>query len=618
MNRRRRLVVVLACVGCLLAVASALPAADPRLDAPGGGGSASAGDWESIVSEPTPAEAVDGESDGGETDDESSADGSGDGSDTGGANNGITVDGALEPGNEVTVEIVNSDGISHFDPPTMEVNGEAVGEPSPFGRVSGVPVPHAETMTVEVPERDLSATFDVRTDATVRLHGSAAPGAERELSAAVGSTPLRDATVSVDGEPVATTGDDGRARITLPREVGEATVTVERDPIAGTETVAIAAPEVSFDSPLLVPGSLAPVRVTADGGGVPNATVAVVGGDEAAVLAAMDDGDAATIDGASTATTDDGGHARLWLPLDDEATVVATTAGQTATATVGNLYLRLTAVLVVVPGLLIGGSVTYLRLARRYDHEPGNEFAVLFVGLAELFDRLASLARMPSVSLPSFSWPRIRVPTGLGRSIGAALGGVLAGFASLASLPSLPSLGSERSSSRGSAGSLVRSGIDSLRGSSDDDASEDAESAPLADEPLGPSSPRRTVRAAWHAFCDRLGVRRRETRSPGEVARRAVDAGYPSGAVNELLSTLRDVEYGGRSPTPDRAARAHDAATGLLAYDPDGDDPDGDEMDGSDLGDEPGDGDDTAGDDADGSADDADTGDDADTAGGAP
>ncbi|MFC6755315.1 DUF4129 domain-containing protein, partial [Halorubrum tibetense] len=182
-------------------------------------------------------------------------------------------------------------------------------------------------------------------------------------------------------------------------------------------------------------------------------------------------------------TTDDGGHARLWFPLDDEATVVATAGVETATATVGNLYLRLTAVLVVVPGLLIGGSVTYLRLARRYDHEPGNEFAVLFVGLAELFDTLASLARMPSVSLPSFSWPRIRVPSGLGRSIGAAIGGVLVGFASLASLPSLPSLGSEPGTRRGSVGSVVRSGIDRLRGSSDDDAGDDAEGAPLADEP---------------------------------------------------------------------------------------------------------------------------------------
>ena len=569
---------MLACVGCVLAVASALPAADPRLEAPGGE-SASAGEWESIVGEPTPAEALETDTDG-NTDGESGGDDDGF---TDEPSSGIEVSGALEPGNEVTVEIDHSDGISHVNPPTIEVNGDPVGEPTPLGRLDEVTVPHAETMTVDVPDRDRSRTFDVRTDATVQLHGSAAPGAETELSAAVGTTPLRQATVSVDGEAVGTTGDDGREEISLPRRPGEAEVTVERGPITGSETVTVAAPEVAFASPLLVPGSLAPVRVTADGGGVSNATVAVVGGDEAAARDAMDDGGAATIDDASVTTTDEGGSARVWLPLDDEATLVATAGGETATATVDNLYLRLTAVLVVLPGLVIGGVVTYLRLARRYDHEPGNEFAVLFVGLAELFATLASLFRAPSISIPDVSWPTLRVSHGIGQSIGSALAGILAGFASL------PSFGPATRPTRSGVGSLVRSGIDTLRRGSDDtegvdEASDNGLDGRVAEEPLGPASPRRTVRAAWHAFCDRLGVRRRETRSPGEVARQAVEAGYPADTVDELLSTLRDVEYGGRRPTPNRAAKAHDAAAGLVSYDPD---EAGDDARGTDTADEP-------------------------------
>ncbi len=555
MNRRRRLVVVLACVGCLLAVASALPAADPRLDAPGGE-SAAAGGWDAIVGEPTLAEDIG---------DDRDADGNDGGSDTtDGASTEITVVGALEPGNDVTIEMEDSSGISHFDPPMIEVNGAAAGEPTPFGRLEDVTVPHAETMTVAVPDHDLSETFDVETDATVRLHDSAAPGSEADLSAAVGSTPLQDATVSVDGEVVGTTGSDGRATVTLPQETGEVEVAVERDPVEGSTVVDIAAPEVSFTSPLLVPGSLAPVRVTADEGGVPNATVAIVGGDEAAALEAMDGDDAATIEGESVTTTDDDGSARLWLPLDDEATLVATAGGETTTATVGNLYLRLTAVIVIVPGFVIGGVVAYLRLARRYDHEPGNEFAALFVGIASLLDALADLVRVPS--FPSVSWPTIRVPTGFGRSIGAAIGSVLAGLASL------PSIGSATRSTGGRVGSIVRSGIDALSRESDesDGGAETREAAgrTTAGEPLGPESPERTIREAWHAFCDHVGIQRRETRTPGEVARRAVETGYPSGTVEYLLSTLRDVEYGGQNPTSDRAARARDAVAGLVGDDP--------------------------------------------------
>ncbi len=557
MNRRRRLLVVLACVGCLLAVASALPAADPRLEAPGG--ESTAGEWDAVVGEPTPAADLENDPDGERSgEDGHDSDDRSDG--TGGSTDGIELSGSLEPGNEVTVEL--EEGASHFDPPTIEVNGERVGEPTPFGRLDGVEVPYAETMTVTVPDRDLSATFEVRTDATVRLHDPAAPGADVELSAAVGSTPVHDATVSVDGEATGTTDADGRTTVTLPDRAGETDITVERGPITGTETVSVVAPTASFASPLLVPGSLAPVRVTADGGGVPNATVAVVGGGEAAAHDAMGADGAAAIDEGHVTSTDDAGNTRVWLPLDDEATLIATAGGETTTTTVENLYLRLTAVLVVVPGLVIGGVIGYLRLARRFDHEPGNEFAVLFVGLAEMFATLGSVIRLPSPSVPDLSWPALRIPTGLGRSIGAAVAGVLT------SLGSVPSIGSVTRSTRRGVGSLVRSGAETVRrGSADDD--EGTGGTGIRGEPLGPESPRRTVRAAWHTFCDRVGVRRRESRSPGEVARQAIEAGYPAETVNDLLSTLRDVEYGGHRATPDRAVRAHDTAADLVEYDPD-------------------------------------------------
>jgi len=128
-------------------------------------------------------------------------------------------------------------------------------------------------------------------------------------------------------------------------------------------------------------------------------------------------------------------------------------------------------------------------------------------------------------------------------------------------LPSLPSLGGL------SALSLLPS-LD--RGSRSIDEDADASSAvdrpdatrAAPDEPADDAddpAPTPTVRRAWHRLVDRLGVARRETRTPGQIARRAIDAGYPDDAVDRLTSAFRDVEYGGRAESDDRVRDAYEA-----------------------------------------------------------
>ncbi|MFC4436552.1 MULTISPECIES: DUF4129 domain-containing protein [Natrialbaceae] len=530
MTETRRLLFVLACVVCLLTVVSALPAADPRLETPGGAdGESAAGGWETIADESDPAErATETERDESDTDES-----------TGDDSREIEIDGELEPGNEVGVVIDDS---PHFEERTIEVNGEAVAEPRISGRAN-VEVPYAEEMTVTVPEIDESKTVTVETNATLETGDGAAPNRDLEVAAAVGSTPVENGTIFLDGEVVATTDDDGTATVTLPESAGPAELRVERGPVAGERTVDVAEPDVEFVTSLLFPGSPAPVQVSADGVAVPNATVSLESGEEV--------------------RTGEDGLARLWLPVDDEATVTAEVGAETATATVENLYLRLTALAVLVPGLLLGAAITYLRFAAAYERRRGERLPGLFVGIAGAF----------AVSLDGARWPsRPR----LNRSVSLPRVGV--GLPSFdLSLPSvgrlfgtLPSLGSITGPSEHSVRSAFGRGDDA--GSEETTAAratDDVDVPVLAPERLEPRGPRAEVRAAWHVFLDRLDLEDRETRTPGEAARRALAAGFPAASVRRLVGIVRDLEYGDREPSSDRVATAREATDELLAHEPD-------------------------------------------------
>ncbi|RKD88131.1 DUF4129 domain-containing protein [Halopiger aswanensis] len=566
----RQLLVVLGCIVCLLAVASALPAADPRLEPPGsvGGGSngtSSAGEWDSITDDdPFSVEEPD-------VDDDTPVDS------PSALEPDIEIRGELEPGNEVTIELADTGTFSDRE---VEVNGESVGK-TDWGSVDAT-VPYAEEMTVSVPDDNASRTVDVQTNATIETHDGAAPTAEFEVSATVGSTEVPDATVFVDGVSVATTDEDGYATVTLPDEAGPTDLRVERQPVTGDRTVEVAEPQVEFVSPLLFPGSPAPVQVSADGTPIPNATV--------------------TLESGGTAMTGDDGRTRLWLPIADEATVTASVGEETTTATVGDLYLRLAAIVVFGPGFGIGALVTYLRVAARTDGK-GAGLSGFVVGLGDVLSGVAAALagaidgtfrlgskvaglftvqgpRLPSMPRLRFSLPSpsfgggLRFPS-LSPSLGSSLSSFGHAFGSL-------SIGSLFGSSRNRGSSLGRSSLRNLLGGDDDgdsdgdDAdSDDGGAPPLADEPLGPRGPRSEIRAAWHAFLDRLEVTRRETLTPGQAARRALRSGFPATLVARLVAIVRDVEYGRREPSPERVLEARESARKLISVaDADGDDAD--------------------------------------------
>lgn len=75
--------------------------------------------------------------------------------------------------------------------------------------------------------------------------------------------------------------------------------------------------------------------------------------------------------------------------------------------------------------------------------------------------------------------------------------------------------------------------------------------------PAPTPDPSNEIEQAWWAMVERFGVDRPHTKTPGECAREAIDAGGDEDAVRTLTRTFEEVRYGGEPITDDRLGRVH-------------------------------------------------------------
>ncbi len=510
MNAGRQLLLVFACIGCLLVVATALPSADPRIDSPGGVG------WGPVVDSESSTAGESEPIDGSDEDENISRELS--------PSAGVDVQGYLAPTRTVRISATRGS-----DPDTLSTRIVVDGETLTADGSADYTVPFTEHITVALPEENVTETFQVDTDADIVATDALVPGREVNLTATVGSQPLPAAAVRMQGELVTATDEAGVATVTLPAEDEEVRLTVERDVVRGQTTVTTADVNVSFASPLVLPGLPATVQVTADGDPVEGATVEV-------------DGD--------TARTGENGEASLWMPVNNEVEVSTTVGAARAGTGASGLYLRLTAIVLGVPSVVIGLVVTYLRLTSRSARRR-HETVFFRVGSG-----LLGLFRLPSLpSVPGF---------GTGSRPGSLLPSLSFSLPSLPqSRPSLPNLPGGFSV-LGAVGNLV-SGGDSTAGQGTS-AEPGIEGETAGGESTGETTrtPEEQVGRRFHRFVAHLGIERPETWTPGQVARRALAAGYPGGQVRTLVETFRAVEYGGRDATRDRVERIRETTRSLL------------------------------------------------------
>jgi hypothetical protein len=171
-----------------------------------------------------------------------------------------------------------------------------------------------------------------------------------------------------------------------------------------------------------------------------------------------------------------------------------------------------------------------------------------------------------SASIPRLLDDAATLTGEVGRSLGSVLGGLARGSAEAlrigaqgfgATLASIPRALAGLGAGAGLLSSIGRASVPSL-GRSGSDATENRPRGPRSGssdpEETGPSS----IEEAWTTLRDRVPVRNRDARTPGEVARAAARRGYPDEAVRRLTDAFREVRYGDL-PREDRTDSARSA-----------------------------------------------------------
>ena len=383
-----------------------------------------------------------------------------------------------------------------------------------------------------------SRTYRSDTNVTLTVEGTPVVGGGMTVRATIRDVPVRGATVTLDGERVGTTGPDGRLGISLGGVApGEHRLAVRRESVDATTTVRVyaqgSAPadeppplNLSVSAPLVaLPGGSATVTTTRNGTPVEEAQV--------------------TVDGSEAGTTTENGTLGVSLPVTGSAAVVARGPdGASARVTVPLARNAAGVGVVALVGLALIG-----RTIRRRGVTPRSAGRAATAWLSRLV-AWTTAACVRAAELLTSAERALR--RGLRRL--AALPGALAtrGLAALAILDPRRVVGWLR---RWLAGLLARPESATETGAKSSEGDSRAMTASDADD----ESSTATLRALWREFVGLVAPPRATTRTPGEIARYAVERGLPAEPIRALTDAYRDAEYGRFAPDADRLARAREA-----------------------------------------------------------
>lgn len=415
------------------------------------------------------------------------------------------------------------------------------------GPGGGAPIALAG-QTTEAPNgtpENASESFVIDDPVAIRLSGSPDPGETVELAASIAEVPMRDARVTVNGEAVGRTDDAGRYTLQIPDDGTERLeVRVVRGDFAGSRTVRVRLLQASVEPNTLVAVPGGPATVTATIAGEPAAGAVV------------------ELDGRRLGTTGSDGGLRFDLPLDPGATVTVRAADQTATAGLLGLYavtggLGAAALVAIGAVLTVVGRRTALPadLGRTASNAIDRLLRAAVRAAVRIADWLHWLLRRAGLAL-GWAWRTgLELARGL---VGVLRGGVGDAWERLRRLP-----GRARELA-----SLVALWLRSAPGrllawyrsrNRDRVAAQAAAGAGPSRSAADPG-----LRELWRAFARQVLPAEWPRRTPGEVARAAVDRGFPTGAVDTVTAAFRDAEYGGEAIQGERLGRVREAFERLV------------------------------------------------------
>jgi len=392
---------------------------------------------------------------------------------------------------------------------------------------------------------NVTNTYSMNARVEMTVDGQPIPGEQVDIRATVDGIPMRQATVTVGGNEVGKTDDSGEYELDVPADGGRAiTVGVSRGDFEGQRRIQLA-------------------RLTAT---LNPATVVAIPGGETHLRATIGDqpieGAVVSYQGERLAETDAEGRTTIELPSDLGATISVEAAGQRTTKAVWPLYAgsAIIGVLALVAGVLVLAvlvyGVSWLPQLARWLASAVVRLAAALEGfvvrartqLGRLRLWLADLLAAGRESIPALL---TRLGSWLLDLPGRALAGLLAVLGWLRRAP----------------GRLWR-WLWSFRRSDDEDDGETVDTEHGRDHGRSdvPAEGPTGLREQWRAFARWIAPRRWRQRTPGEVARDAVDAGFPAEPVRRLTAVFRDVEYGNAQISDERRERAREAFESLSEH----------------------------------------------------
>ncbi|SER28374.1 DUF4129 domain-containing protein [Natrinema salaciae] len=465
----------------------------------------------------------------------------------------LDVDGDPYPGERITVEATIRD--EPMREATVAVDGTTVGETDADGRAAvTVPDDGTDSFELEVARGDFAGTttVDVLALEVAFVPDGIAPipGSGGAVEASINGTPVEDAQVAVDGEPVGTTNEDGRLAIDLPRDP-TATVTVSTE----RQTASVSLVGEYGAAALVLAVVVAGLAALSYRGYGRRGPIAVLGSAAALVAVLVAEAFYGRVGGLvalgvvallglwiARSRSDGGwldGGVRDLPSIRDRLDRLASWLVAVALRWVDRLEALLER------GRALAGAVAeWLRSMPRSGRALRERFA----------DWLRTLpgrarARLVGTIAAAQTLPLRAVAAGLGAVVLIAGGAVVDGVRGAALVTAVLAV---------AAAVVFRSdetATESTEPAGDEGARADEERTAAGRE----SDDALSFRELWRSFARRVAPGRWRTSTPGEIERRARADGYPSEPVRELTTLFREVEYGGRPRSRDRRERAADA-----------------------------------------------------------
>lgn len=443
----------------------------------------------------------------------------------------ITQIGATHPGKRLVIQGEIQNKPIRFA--SVSIDGSTVGRTNSSGKIT-TRIPDANTNTITIRMRRGAATGNLTLvlyrPIEVLIRGAPIPGKSLTIKAVNNGSSIPEALVTLNGSVAGRTNQTGELSLTVPYN-DPISVVVKKENSRGQRLIDVADLNMTIqgkDLPLLLPGLPALVKISVHGNPVADVEVQHQ---------------------TARVRTDESGKAVLKLPFSNSATLQARRGGIELSKQVSGLFLNLWTVLLGLTGVIaiivsvgrLGIGTTFL-LVRRHSHS----LVTKLVTIGQTLHR--SGYRAWTSLLNRLAQDRVAV-----EKLGARFFELVLYLENPNRFLRFPSRLSDL---------FQTMPFNSTTGSDSENPSRTQFNRPPDSGTFGAEAyhSRKLIRSAWDEMVADVRIPHRQSKTPEELTRIAIQNGVPPSAAWTVKNAFIEVEYGGFSPE-ERSAQVRTAVS---------------------------------------------------------